>query len=352
MCAGEMKAKAPPPAPPRPAPSAPHLPRGSVPNRPFLAGVKTFCLGPRRCLPPRTGLIQAHNVPVSPDNASCLRWLQPRRGSPIFHGWRQWPVCPQPPYAYYGPAILTHIANYSKRLQRRVGDSPSPAARKCPRECGMPLDFLLPGERRRGRPPKDPYDPHRRWCAEHVGGSRSASASDPRHDFFRQKFPRPAGKPNDYLLRNSTGCVESSAQKCWVGFCLRKSKSGLVLDGVGIGVTGRQKDFLIDESLILVFWFPRICNGVVALFFAVTEPLRSGTFQPSGGVHLTSRAPRSQRSRELFHCGRESGVPSLIRLLLAAGPGRSRAAAAAGTLPCAGRPRRGPSAPPPRATSD
>lgn len=47
--------------------------------------------------------IQAHNVPVSPDNTSCLRWLQPSQGYTIFHSSQQWPVCLHPPYGYYGP---------------------------------------------------------------------------------------------------------------------------------------------------------------------------------------------------------------------------------------------------------
>ena len=47
--------------------------------------------------------IQAHNVPVSPDNTSCLCWLQPSQGYTIFHSSQQWPVCLQPPYGYYEP---------------------------------------------------------------------------------------------------------------------------------------------------------------------------------------------------------------------------------------------------------
>lgn len=47
--------------------------------------------------------IHAHNVPVSPDNTSCLCWLQPSQGYTIFHSSQQWPVCLHPPYGYYGP---------------------------------------------------------------------------------------------------------------------------------------------------------------------------------------------------------------------------------------------------------
>lgn len=61
--------------------------------------------------------IQAHNVPVSPDNTSCLCWLQPSQGYTIFHSSQQWPVCLHPPYGYYGPQYW-HTSLIIQRAER------------------------------------------------------------------------------------------------------------------------------------------------------------------------------------------------------------------------------------------
>lgn len=91
-------------------PAAPCLIRLSRQGQDFLSGSAVL---------PATAdsSIQAHNVPVSPDNTSCLCWLQPLQGYTIFHSSQQWSVCLHPPYGYYGPQYW-HTSLIIQRAER------------------------------------------------------------------------------------------------------------------------------------------------------------------------------------------------------------------------------------------
>ncbi|TNN74242.1 hypothetical protein EYF80_015485 [Liparis tanakae] len=71
--------------------------------------------------------IQAHNVPVSPDNTSCLCWLQPSQGYTIFHSSKQWPVCLHPPYDTSISSNTLVFQYLPKPLEPGPRRSPSPS---------------------------------------------------------------------------------------------------------------------------------------------------------------------------------------------------------------------------------